>query len=184
MKSVRSPTIEELLMQIELRPLEAIRPYPGNPQVNAPAVEAVAASLRQFGFRQPIVVDPDGVIIVGHTRYKAAQKLGLLQVPVHTATDLTAEQIKANRIADNQTSDLSDWDFDLLPIDLGQLAAAEFDMTTLGFDAAALARLLSPAGGGDGLTDPDDIPAPPNAATTQRGDLWILGPHRLLCGDS
>ena len=87
-------------MQIELRPIDQIKPYPGNPRQNDEAVDAVAASLKEFGFRQPIVVDAEGIIIVGHTRYKAALKLGLKQVPVHVATDLTPAQVKAYRIAD------------------------------------------------------------------------------------
>ena|SRR5205807_500530 len=91
-------------MHVELRPLASIRPYERNPRVNDQAVDAVAASIREFGFRQPIVVDEDGVIVVGHTRYKAALKLGLENVPVHVATGLTPAQIKAYRIADNQTA--------------------------------------------------------------------------------
>ena len=106
-------------MKIELRKIAEIKPYPNNPRINDDAVDAVAASLREFGFRQPIVVDADGVIICGHTRYKAAQQLGLEQVPVHVAQDLTPEQIKAYRIADNQTASLADWNYDLLPIELG-----------------------------------------------------------------
>jgi DNA modification methylase len=143
----------------------------------------VAASLREFGFRQPIVVDAEGVIICGHTRWKAAQKLGLEKVPVHVAKDLTAEQIKAYRIADNQTATIAEWDYDLLPIELGELQAANYDLGLLGFDQDELAKLL----GGDlqeGLTDPDDVPEPPDEAITQPGDLWILGDHRLLCADS
>ncbi|MCR4411290.1 MAG: ParB N-terminal domain-containing protein, partial [Thermoguttaceae bacterium] len=92
-------------MKIETWKLDRIRPYANNPRLNDDAVDAVAASIRQFGFRQPIVVDPEGVIIVGHTRYKAALKLGLEKVPVHVATDLTPEQIKAYRIADNKTAE-------------------------------------------------------------------------------
>jgi ParB/RepB/Spo0J family partition protein len=95
-------------MKIELRKLSEIKPYPGNPRNNDDAVDAVAQSIREFGFRQPIVVDVEGVIICGHTRYKAAQKLGLEKVPVHVAKDLTPEQIKAYRIADNQTASLAD----------------------------------------------------------------------------
>ena len=170
-------------MKIVLRPLADIRPYEKNPRINDDAVDAVAASLKEFGFRQPIVVDPDGVIICGHTRYKAAQKLGLEKVPVHVATDLTPEQIKAYRIADNQTASLAEWNYDLLPIEIGELQAANYDLGLLGFDQDELAKLL----GGDlqeGLTDPDDVPAPPDEAITQPGDLWILGNHRLLCGDS
>ncbi|MCC7407228.1 MAG: ParB N-terminal domain-containing protein [Phycisphaeraceae bacterium] len=168
---------------VELRPIETITPYPGNPRQNDEAVEAVAASLREFGFRQPIVVDEQGVIIVGHTRFKAAKKLGLEKVPVHVATDLTPAQVKAYRIADNQTANLAEWDYELLPIELAGLQEVNFDLGLLGFDAEELNRIMS----GDvqeGLTDPDEVPAPPDAATTQPGDLWILGEHRLLCGDS
>src|SRR5262249_26632458 len=108
-------------MKIALRKLADIRPYENNPRLNEDAVEAVAASIRQFGCRQPIVLDVHGVIVVGHTRYKAAQKLGLEKVPVHVAKDLTPEQIKAYRIADNKTADLSDWNYELLPIELTEL---------------------------------------------------------------
>jgi len=170
-------------MKIELRPLSEIKPYPNNPRVNDDAVDAVAASLREFGFRQPIVVDAEGVIICGHTRFKAAQKLGLEKVPVHVATDLSPEQIKAYRIADNQTASLAEWDYDLLPIELGELQAANYDLGLLGFDPDELAKLLDPTLA-EGLCDPDEVPAPPDAAITQPGDLWILGDHRLLCGDS
>ena len=170
-------------MKIELRKLADIRPYENNPRINDDAVDAVAASIREFGFRQPIVVDTEGVIIVGHTRYKAAQKLGLEKVPVHVAKDLTPEQIRAYRIADNKTAELAEWNYDLLPIELSQLGEAGFDLQLLGFDQDELAKLLDP-GVKDGLTDPDDVPEPPDAAITQPGDLWILGDHRLLCGDS
>jgi DNA modification methylase len=170
-------------MQIALWSIAKIIPYPGNPRINDDAVDAVTASIREFGFRQPIVVDVDGVIICGHTRWKAAQKLGLEKVPVHVAKDLTPEQIKAYRIADNQTASLAEWNYDLLPLELADLQAANYDLGLLGFDAEELAKLLDP-GVEDGLTDPDEIPAPPDEATTQPGDLWVLGNHRLLCGDS
>jgi DNA modification methylase len=170
-------------MKIVVKKLVDIRPYEKNPRLNDAAVDAVAASIREFGFRQPIVVDADGVIVCGHTRWKAATKLGLERVPVHVATDLTPEQARAYRIADNKSAEASDWDYDLLPIELGELQAADFDLSLIGFSAEDLAKLLAPAGA-EGLTDPDDIPAPPDEATTQPGDLWTLGQHRLLCGDS
>jgi ParB-like chromosome segregation protein Spo0J len=170
-------------MQIETRPIDSIKPYPGNPRQNDEAVDAVVASLREFGFRQPIVVDPDGVIIVGHTRFKAAQKLGIKQVPVHVATDLTPAQVKAYRIADNATNEIAQWDYQLLPIELSSLQEMSFDLGLLGFDPEKLKELMS-GDVTDGLTDPDDVPLPPDAAVTQPGDLWILGNHRLLCGDS
>ncbi|MFM7976958.1 MAG: ParB N-terminal domain-containing protein, partial [Pirellula sp.] len=99
-------------MKIDIKPIAEIKPYPNNPRINDDAVDAVASSIKEFGFRQPIVVDTDGVIICGHTRFKAAQKLGLEKVPIHVATDLTPEQIKAYRIADNKSSELADWNFD------------------------------------------------------------------------
>ncbi|GIK15666.1 MAG: hypothetical protein BroJett003_06300 [Planctomycetota bacterium] len=171
------------MLNVELRPLAAIKPYEKNPRINDAAVDAVAESIRRFGFRQPIVVDEAGVIVCGHTRWKAAQKLGLAEVPVHVARDLTPEQIRAYRIADNKTAELAEWNLDLLPIELAELQGAGIDWSLLGFDADELAQLLDP-GVKDGLTDPDDIPEPPDEAITQPGDLWLLGDHRLLCGDS
>ena len=170
---------------VELRKIDDIRPYERNPRINDQAVDAVAASLREFGFRQPIVVDTEGVIIAGHTRWKAAQKLGLAKVPVHVATDLTGEQVRAYRIADNKSGELAEWDLEILPIELVELRQGGFDMDVLAFDEEELAKLLN-AGMGitEGLTDPDSVPEPPDDPITQRGDLWILGDHRLLCGDS
>ena len=170
-------------MKIELRSITDIKPYPNNPRINDGAVDTVAGSIKEFGFRQPIVVDSDGVIICGHTRFKAAQKLGLEKVPVHVAKDLSPEQIKAYRIADNKTAELAEWNYELLPIELADLQSCNYDLGLLGFDQDELAKLLNPELN-EGLTDPDDIPAPPDAATTQPGDLWVLGNHRLLCGDS
>lgn len=170
-------------MNIQMRSIDDIRPYENNPRVNDDAVETVAASLKEFGFRQPIVVDADGVIIVGHTRWKAAKKLGLEKVPVHVAKDLTPGQVKAYRIADNQTATLAEWDYDLLPLELQELNNLDFNLELLGFDKEQLAVWLDP-GTKDGLTDPDDIPAPPDEAITQPGDIWVLGNHRLMCGDS
>src|SRR5262245_29697787 len=108
-------------MKIELWPISRIKPYAQNPRINDSAVDAVAASLREFGFRQPIVVDTECVIVCGHTRFKAAIKLGIEKVPVHVAKDLTPEQIRAYRIADNQTATLAEWNIDLLPLELSQL---------------------------------------------------------------
>ena len=170
-------------MKIELWSLSRVKPYPNNPRINDDAVDSVAASIKEYGFRQPIVVDTAGVIIVGHTRFKAAQKLGLEKVPVHVAKDLTPDQIKAYRIADNQTATLAEWDFDLLPIELADLQAANYDLGLLGFDQDELAKILN-GELNEGLCDPDDIPAPPDEAITKPGDMWILGDHRLLCGDS
>ena len=162
--------------QIEIRDISSIRPYEKNPRQNDDAVDAVAASLQAFGFKQPVVVDKDGVVIVGHTRLKAAIKLGLKKIPVHVATDLTPEQVKAYRIADNQTATLSDWDLDILPIELAELQDAGFDMDLLAFDEDELAKLLKTEPT-EGLTDDDAVPEPPDEPITKPGDLWLLGAY-------
>ena len=171
------------MMKVEMRDVSTVKPYEKNPRINDAAVDAVAASLKEFGFRQPIVVDENGTIVCGHTRFKAAKKLGLKTVPVHVAKDLSEAQIKAYRLADNKTAELAEWNFDLLPVELGELQDGGFDLELLGFDGDELAKLLG-ADVQQGLTDPDEVPEPPDEAITKPGDLWILGDHRLLCGDS
>jgi DNA modification methylase len=168
---------------VEERPITSIKPYDRNPRFNDDAVAAVAASIQEFGFRQPIVVDEEGIIIVGHTRYKAALKLGLETVPVNVAKGLTPAQAKAYRIADNQTATLSHWDEDRLLQELAELQGMDFDLNLTGFSEEELMRQLDWAGT-EGLTDPDAIPEPPDEPETKPGDLWLLGKHRLLCGDS
>ena len=165
-------------MEVKLVNIDEIKPYENNPRINDDAVDAVAASLREFGFRQPIVVDEANVIIVGHTRWKAAKKLGLAKVPIHVARDLTAEQVKAYRIADNQTATLAEWDYKLLPIELKDLQAADYNMALLGFSAKDLAKMMAPEGT-QGLTDPDEVPAAPEEPITRPGDLWLLGAHTV-----
>ena len=137
---------------------------------------------RKFLFsRQPIVVDEHGVIIVGHGRYWAALKLGLEKVPVHVPLGWSPAKIKAYRIADNKTAELSTWNYDLLPLELADLQTMNYDLGLLGFDQVELAKLLDP-GLRNGLCDPDEVPAPPEQAITRPGDLWLLGDHRLLRG--
>jgi DNA modification methylase len=170
-------------MLVVMRPITSIRPYENNPRLNDAAIDAVAASIKEFGFRQPIVADEDGVIIVGHTRYFAALKLEMTTVPVHVAVGLTPAQARAYRIADNQTATLSSWDEDKLPLELLGLQEMGFDLAMTGFSGDELLRLLG-SETNEGLGDPDAIPDPPDEAITQPGDLWILGKHRLLCGDS
>jgi DNA modification methylase len=170
-------------MKVHLVEISRIQPYANNPRINDQAVEAVAASIRNFGFRQPIVVDEEWTIIVGHTRYKAALWLGLNKVPVHVAKGLSPAQVKAYRIADNRTSELSDWDQDRLPLELADLQELDFDLSLTGFSAEELLDLMdTPAV--EGRTDPDEIPEPPDKPVTCQGDIWVLANHRLLCGDS
>jgi DNA modification methylase len=169
-------------MRIELRAVDSIKPYPRNPRRNEGAVTAVANSITAYGFRQPIVVDKAGVIVVGHTRWKAAQQLGMTQVPVHVA-DLTPEQAKAYRLADNKTNEIAEWDEELLAGELTDLKALGVDLDALGWTPDELGEVLAPDEN-DGLTPADEVPEPTEGVTTKPGDLWILGNHRLLCGDS
>lgn len=164
-----------------------IRPYEKNPRFNDNAVDAVAKSIKEFGFRSPIVVDKDHVIVCGHSRFKAAQKLGLAEVPVHVAADLTPEQIQAYRIADNRTAEIADWNYDLLPLEIRELQDADFDLSLLGFDTDELDRLLNGTDADavvDGETEPDAVPDVPEEAASRRGTLYRLGDHLLLCGDA
>lgn len=170
-------------MEIQLRPTDSILPYDKNPRLNDAAVQAVARSLKEFNFRQPIVVDKDNVIVVGHTRWKAAKQLGMTEVPVHVAHDLSPEKAKAYRLTDNQTATIAEWNMDLLPLELLELKDLGVDLSLLGWSDAELSELLAPPGA-EGEVDADDTPDPPKTAITKPGDLWLLGEHRLLCGNS
>ncbi|MCL4221946.1 MAG: ParB N-terminal domain-containing protein [Phycisphaerales bacterium] len=170
--------------QVELIEIEHIREYERNPRIaSEAAIEAVAASIRTFGFRIPVIIDRECVLVCGHTRVRAARKLGMTRVPCIRADDLTPDQVKALRIADNKVASLTAWDMELLPIELADLKGVDFDLALLGFSAEDLAAIMAPAGN-EGLVDPDDVPAPPDAATTVPSDIWVLGNHRLMCGDS
>lgn len=165
-------------MQVQEMKLTAIKPYENNPRKNDPAVEAVAASIKEFGWQQPIVVDSQMVIIAGHTRYKAAKKLKLKVVPVLVAEGLTEEQVKAYRLADNKSGELATWDESALLEELAQIC--DIDMAAFGFDA------LDSAFEEEGKTDEDAIPEieedePPVSIA---GEIYQLGRHRLMCGDS
>lgn len=168
-------------LKIKLVAIASIIPYDKNPRNHD--VEAIAKSIQEFGWRQPIVVDAKNVIVVGHGRYFAATQLGLERIPIHVATDLSAEKIRAYRLADNKTNELATWNMELLAGELAALKELDYDLSLLGFGTDELAKIMN-NGLVDGLVDPDDIPAPPDEATTQPGDIWILGSHRLMCGDS
>jgi len=170
-------------MNIESWPIGRPTPYPQNARkISDAAVDKVAASIREFGWRQPIVVDTEGVIIVGHARLLAAKRMGAETVPVHVATDLNPTQVRAYRLMDNRSHDETDWDSALLGAELLDLRALDMDMSLTGFDESELAELMAKST--DSLTDADEVPAVPATPVTQAGDLWVLGNHRLLCGDS
>ncbi len=129
-------------LKIEYVPIDSILPYQNNPRDNDGAVDAVVRSIQTFGFKVPIILDGNNEIVAGHTRYKAALTLGMTEVPVIRADDLTPEQVRAFRIADNQTASLAVWDYELLPIELSELKAMDFDLGLLGFSSDELAELL------------------------------------------
>ena len=162
-------------LKIEYLQISDLIPYANNPRINDGAVEAVAASIKEFGFKNPIIVDSENVIVAGHTRLKAAKKLGLKTVPIIRADDLTEQQAQAFRLADNKTAELAEWDFDSLEQELDELSQ-DFDMSEFGFEL--------------NLDDnePTEIvedEVPEEVETRCKiGDLWQLGEHRLICGDS
>ena len=164
-----------------MRPVDSVKPYENNPRNNEAAIDPVAKSIEQFGFRQPIVVDSDGVIIVGHTRHAAAIKLGLEEVPVHVAEGMSDDEVKAYRIADNKVGELAEWNEEWLKTEMQALPDVEW--SDLGFSGEELLGLSGlEEGDGSGLTGEDDIPELPPDPITKPGDLWLLGDHRLLCG--
>ena len=167
-------------MQIYQRPLSDIKPYEKNPRQKYD-IQKVAQSIKEFGFQQPIVVDRAGVIIVGHGRYQASKSLGLETVPVIIA-DLPPEKAKAYRIADNKTNEYSDWDIGLLQQEFTDLLDINYDLELTGFDADELEKLI--VGEKEGLTDEDAVPETPEEPKAQLGDIYKLGEHRLMCGDS
>jgi DNA modification methylase len=170
-------------MKIEIADINSIQPYINNPRkLKDSAIEKVAKSIKEFGFRQPIVVDTNRIIVVGHTRYRASKKLGLKEVPITIAENLTQEQINAYRIADNRTNEEAEWDLELLKTEIKELELADFNLDLTGFDEDQLNNMLFEEK--QGLTDEDEVPEAPEEPISKLGDIWKLGNHRLMCGDS
>lgn len=170
---------------IYLNPSEVF-PYQNNPRLNEKAVDGVVKSLQEFGFQQPIVVDAEHVIIVGHTRWKAALKLNLPSIPILVAENLSPEQVKAYRLADNKTAEASDWDYTKLIDEIADLTQLDIDITLTGFSEKEIQEILGMnEATTQGLVDDDETPNVENVEhRVQPGDVWILGEHRLVCGDA
>lgn len=162
-------------MKIIEKSISKITPYERNPRINDQAVEAVAESIREFGFKVPIIIDRDGVIVAGHTRLKAAKALGMEKVPCIIADDLTEEQVRAFRLADNKAAELSEWDFDLLPEELARITG--IDMSVFGFDTTE-------------PEDPDEVvedefdTGKTETHGVRPGQVWQCGEHKVMCGDA
>ena len=170
-------------MKIEQRLISELIPYANNARThNAEQITQIASSIKEFGFNNPILIDKDNGIIAGHGRLEAAKKLNLTEAPTIRLDHLTNAQRKAFMLADNRIAVNSDWDIELLSLELKDLDA-EFDLTMLGFDEKELAALLNPEQI-EGLTDEDAVPDVPDEPTTKLGDIYQLGNHRLMCGDS
>lgn len=173
---------KEFAADVEWRSPDALTPYVGNTKQHpTEQIDKIAASIAEFGFDQPIVVDGDGVIIKGHGRREAALRLGLSTVPVLVRSDLTPLQVKAARIADNRVAE-SAWDIDALKLELQSLDEGGFSLSITGFSGDELADLLADRTAG--LTDPDDAPPAPVNPVSVLGDVWVLGKHRIICGSS
>jgi DNA modification methylase len=172
-------------VQIEQVSIEKLIPYVNNSRTHSDEqVAQIAASIREFGFNNPVLIDKDDTIIAGHGRIQAARKLGLAEVPCVRLEHLTETQRKAYIIADNRLALNAGWNEELLTIELNDLLADGFALDILGFDSDELKSLLDPITPTEGLTDEDEVPKVPEEPKTKPGDIYQLGRHRLMCGDS
>jgi DNA modification methylase len=170
-------------MKIEQLPTADLIPYARNSRTHSPEQTAqIAGSIREFGFTNPVLIDAENGIIAGHGRVLAAQKLGLAKVPCIRLAHLTDTQKRAYIIADNKLALNSGWDEEMLGLELGELADLDFDLGLIGFNEDELASIMAETT--EGETDPDDVPEPPVDPVTVLGDVWVMGKHRLACGDS
>jgi len=177
--------LHRMAKHIELWLIDKLIPWARNPRTHSDAqIAQIAASIAEFGFNNPILVDTKAGIIAGHGRLLAAQKLGLTEVPVIVLDHLSEAQKRAYIIADNQLALNAGWDEDLLRAELAALQEEDFDISVIGFEDEELARLLAAQDAIAGLTDEDAVPALPQTPTSVTGDLWNLGNHKLLVGDA
>ena len=168
-------------MAIENWPISKFVPYVRNPRKNDQAVDRMAASIREFGFKIPVLARSDGEVVDGHLRLKAAQKLALAEIPVIICDEWSPVQVKAFRLLVNRSANWADWDFELLELEMQEFRDLEFDLELSGFDSSEIDRLLHP----DAKVDEDDVESNlPETPMSRVGDLWVCGPHRVLCGDA
>jgi DNA modification methylase len=173
------------MRQIEVRDTESLIPYANNSRTHSNAqVSQVAASIKEFGFTNPVLIDEQGGIIAGHGRVMAAKKLGLAEVPCVVLDGLSEAQKKAYIIADNKLALNSGWDADMLKVEMERLGELGFDLSLTGFDDIELGELFGEPEQIEGLTDEDEVPEAPETPVSVLGDVWLLGNHRLMCGDS
>jgi ParB-like chromosome segregation protein Spo0J len=170
------------MTEIVERAVRNLIPYARNPRENDAVVDQMAASVREFGFKVPILALSDGTIADGHLRLKTAQKLKIEMVPVILCDEWTPAQVKTFRLMANKSVSWAEWDEELLRFEMEELKSPDFDHELTGFGDDEPARIMEPAQI-EGLTDPDSVPDLPSDPVTVPGDLWILGKHRLMCGE-
>ncbi len=169
-------------MQIEYWPVAKLSAYEKNPRKNNHAVDKMAEAIGAYGFRVPVLATADGKVIDGHLRLKAAMAAGLSEVPVVLVDDLSADKIRAFRISVNKMAELANWDEELLALEFADLREDNYPLEFTGFDMDEIDKLLASLDGGD--KDPDSVPSAPAIPISKHGDIWILGNHRVMCGDS
>jgi ParB-like chromosome segregation protein Spo0J len=165
---------------IELWPIDKFVPYARNPRRNDGAVDRMASSIQQYGFKIPCLVRSNGEVVDGHLRLKAARKLGITEIPVILCDEWTPAQVKAFRLMVNRSVTWADWDEELVALELQEIQEADFDLSLTGFDPGEIDKLLA-------LEDEEvanAAPPLPESPVSRMGDLWLLGPHRVLCGDA
>src|SRR5258708_6041429 len=170
--------------EIQVWPIDRLVFYVRNPRKNDAAVDRMVASIREFGFKIPVLARSSGEVVDGHLRLKAAKKLGIREVPVILCDEWSEAQVKAFRLMVNRSVTWADWDEELLGAELLELRSLDFDLSLTGFDSAEVDRYLASIDEKPGLTDEDDEPKPPEVPASRPGDLWILGKHRVLSGDA
>jgi ParB-like chromosome segregation protein Spo0J len=175
---------QALDMHVEMWPIGRLVPYARNPRKNDAAVDRMAASIQEFGFKIPVLARSSGEVVDGHLRLKAARKLGIVEIPVILCDEWTEAQVKAFRLMVNRSVGWADWDQELLGLELLELKGLDFDLDLTGFNSDELDRYLAGIDATPGLTDEDEAPEPPDTPVSKVGDLWILGRHRVLCGDA
>ena len=168
-------------IQMETWPIDRLIPYARNPRKNDQAVDRMCASIREFGFKVPCLVRNDGEVVDGHLRLKAARQLGIAEVPVILCDEWTPAQVKAFRLLVNRSVTWADWDEDLLSLELQEIRGLDFNLDLTGFDVPEIDQFLALPGGDEEALAPPPLP---EVATSQSGDLWLLGEHRVLCGDA
>ncbi|MFZ1008713.1 MAG: ParB N-terminal domain-containing protein, partial [Candidatus Sulfotelmatobacter sp.] len=166
-------------LAIEYWPIARLQPYVGNPRKNDKAVDRMAASIREYGFAVPVLARGSGEVIDGHLRLKGGAKLGMTEIPVIPCDGWSDAQVKAFRLMANRSVGWADWDVDLLAAEFAGLKELSFDLSLTGFDSREIDGFTLQANPAE-----DDVPPVPEAPVSRRGDLWLMGAHRLLCGDA